>query len=288
MRCARKAAAQATMALLLSVTLSASVVALAHATDSTGGISAPTASATAQPRSATQAGAGRAPSVAATDAEGAGGAVAPSTKGTGGSEYGVVAPKPRVVHKPVSHKPTHSPHKPHVAPKPKTTPSKPAKPVSPLDAGAPSPAQTVAEGALFPVVGPHSFGDAANRFGAGRAGHIHEGQDVLASEGLEVVAPLAGTVITTAYQAEGAGWYVAEHTIDGLDFLYAHCQAGSLVVSTGEAVSTGQALCKVGQTGDATGPHLHFEVWVGGWQAASGHPIDPLPYLEAWDPVAGG
>jgi murein DD-endopeptidase MepM/ murein hydrolase activator NlpD len=141
---------------------------------------------------------------------------------------------------------------------------------------------------VFPVLGPHSFGDAANRFGAGRPGHIHEGQDVLASEGITVVAPLAGTIITAAYQAGGAGWYAAEHTLDGLDFFYAHCQAGSLAVSAGQAVHAGQALCAIGQTGDATGPHLHFEVWVGGWQAAGGHPIDPLPYLEAWDHTSGG
>lgn len=111
---------------------------------------------------------------------------------------------------------------------------------------------------------------------------------MLASEGLAVVAPLAGTIITAAYQAGGAGWYAAEHTLDGLDFFYAHCQAGSLAVNAGETVQAGQAICKVGQTGDATGPHLHFEVWAGGWQAAAGHPIDPLPYLEAWDRPVGG
>jgi murein DD-endopeptidase MepM/ murein hydrolase activator NlpD len=188
----------------------------------------------------------------------------------------VVPPKPRPARKPRPRKP--------VRHTPKRTP--------PIESGstpgAPSPAQTAGEGAVFPVVGPHSFGDAANRFGAGRVGHIHEGQDVLAGEGTPVVAPLAGTIITTAYQAGGAGWYAAEHTVAGLDFFYAHCQAGSLAVSTGEAVQAGQAICNVGQTGDATGPHLHFEVWVGGWQAAGAHPIDPLPYLEAWDHVPGG
>jgi murein DD-endopeptidase MepM/ murein hydrolase activator NlpD len=141
---------------------------------------------------------------------------------------------------------------------------------------------------VFPVVGPHSFGDSENRFGAPRAGYTHQGQDVLAGEGLMVVTPLSGTIVTTAYQAAGAGWYAAEHTVDGLDFFYAHCQASSLAVSTGEAVSAGQAICKVGQTGDATGPHLHFEIWAGGWQAAGGRAIDPLPYLEVWDHAAGG
>ena len=226
---------------------------------------------------------------------GSGGASVPSAKGTGGSEYGVPALRPKAARKAARRK-SHVVHPPHAKPKPKPMPKPKAKPppLSPgppppvTEAGVPSPAQTAGEGAVFPVLGPHSFGDAANRFGAGRPGHIHEGQDMLASEGLTVVAPLAGTIVTTAYQAGGAGWYAAEHLVDGLDFFYAHCQAGSLVVSTGQAVSAGQPICHVGQTGDATGPHLHFEIWVGGWQAPGGHPIDPLPYLEAWDHVPNG
>ena len=277
-----------TTTLLFTATLSSSLVDVAQATDSPGGTPAPASSGAPEETSATQAGGTGSTPVPATDAAGSGGAVAPSTKGTGGSEYGVVVPKPRVVRKPAPRKPTRAPRRPRVAaPKPKVALPKPKvvppKPTAPVAVGAPSPAQTAGEGALFPVVGPHSFGGGENRFGAGRTGHIHEGQDVLASEGLEVVAPLAGTIITTAYQAGGAGWYAAEHTGDGLDFFFAHCQAGSLAVSTGEVVSAGQLLCKVGQTGDATGPHLHFEVWVGGWQATGGRPIDPLPYLEAWD-----
>ncbi len=157
----------------------------------------------------------------------------------------------------------------------------PAAPV--LEAGVPTPAQTVADGAVFPVAGAHSFGDAENRYGAPRSGHIHEGQDILTAEGTPVLAPLAGTITWTAYQASGAGYYAVEHTAIGFDFMFAHCKAATLAVSAEQAVSPGSTICQAGQTGDATAPHLHFEMWVGGWQVKGGHSIDPLPYLEAWE-----
>lgn len=214
---------------------------------------------------------------AASALDSTGGTAAPvavvSTSGTGGAVYRAAVPKPRTAKKPVKHAPARKPAKP----KPKL----PAPPSIP--SGAPTPTQTVAQGAIFPVSGPHSFGGPENRFGAGRVGHIHQGQDVLGSEGLPVLAPLAGTVITTGYQAGGAGWYVAEQADDGLSFFYAHCEAGSVAVKAEASVRAGQQLCLVGQTGDATGPHLHFEIWVGVWRVGAGYPIDPLPYLEAWD-----
>jgi murein DD-endopeptidase MepM/ murein hydrolase activator NlpD len=145
----------------------------------------------------------------------------------------------------------------------------------------PTPAQLAAEGAVFPVAGPHNFGGPENRFGAPRSGHTHQGQDILTSEGTPVVAPLAGAVLTIGYQAGGAGYYAAEHTSSGFDFFFAHCMAASLAVSTGQSVAAGQTLCRAGQTGDATTPHLHFEMWVGGWASEAGYPIDPLAYLEA-------
>ena len=168
----------------------------------------------------------------------------------------------------------------------------PPRPVAPApeppppavtETGVLTPAQTVADGAVFPVAGPHSFGGPENRFGAPREGHIHQGQDVLSAEGTPDLAPLPGTIEQTSFQAGGAGYYVVEHTAYGLDFMFAHCMASSFTVSEGESVTAGQQICRLGQTGDATAPHLHFEVWVGGWQAAGGHPIDPLPYLEAWE-----
>jgi murein DD-endopeptidase MepM/ murein hydrolase activator NlpD len=177
-----------------------------------------------------------------------------------------------------------------VKPRVKAPAKGPKPPLSPTPAppaGVPTPAQSAAR-AVFPVAGAHSYGGPEDRFGAPRGGRAHEGQDVLAAEGTPIVAPMAGTILTASYQAGGAGYYAVEHTGVGFDLMFAHCQAGSLTVVAGQAVSAGGELCRTGQTGDATGPHLHFEMWVGGWRAAAGHPIDPLPYLEAWERAGAG
>ena len=164
------------------------------------------------------------------------------------------------------------------APAPATPPPSTVAPA----VGVPSPAQSAAEGAVFPVQGTFSFGGPENRFGAPRNGYYHQGQDVLTPEGTPVVAPYAGTITYATYQAGGGGYYLVEHTHVGFDFMYAHCMANSFAVKAEQEVSAGQQLCKAGQTGDATAPHLHFEMWPGGWHAAGINPIDPLPYLEAW------
>jgi hypothetical protein len=143
------------------------------------------------------------------------------------------------------------------------------------------PAAPPSAGGVFPVAGWHTYGDL---FGAPRKGYSHQGVDVLAGRGTPVVAPLSGTIITVGYQASAAGYYAALNASDGHAYFFAHCQIGSLVVSSGQSVATGGRICNVGSTGDATGPHLHFEEWVGGWRVDAGsHPIDPLPQLKAWD-----
>ena len=138
-----------------------------------------------------------------------------------------------------------------------------------------------AAGHVFPVAGPHGYGDP---FGAARNGYSHQGQDITAAEGMPVVAPVAGSISFTDYQAHAAGYYIVEKGSDGYDYFFAHCQKGSVVVAPEQAVLAGQPLCNVGATGDATGPHLHFEAWEGGWRVdGSSHPIDPLPLLKSWD-----
>ena len=152
-------------------------------------------------------------------------------------------------------------------------------------APAPPPTPTpVAPGTgVFPVAGAHTYGDGV---GAARTGHTHQGPDIAAAEGTPVVAPLAGTVLYVDNQPSAAGWYIVLHTADGRDMFFAHCQAGSIGVAPGAAVAAGQQICLVGHTGDATGPHLHFEIWVNGWRVSSASTfIDPLPDLQAWDPT---
>jgi murein DD-endopeptidase MepM/ murein hydrolase activator NlpD len=134
----------------------------------------------------------------------------------------------------------------------------------------------------FPLAGPFTFGGAGARFGVGRPGHTHQGQDLPAAEGTPIVAPRAGVIETVGYQASAAGNYaVLDGDGERFDYVFMHMKTGSVVVKQGQHVRTGQHIGDVGSTGDATGPHLHFEVWDGPWYDG-GHPIDPLPLLKAW------
>jgi murein DD-endopeptidase MepM/ murein hydrolase activator NlpD len=166
----------------------------------------------------------------------------------------------------------------HRAPVAPPAPAAAPAPVVPFPAAGPSPGGK----GVFPVAGAFDFGGVTGRFGATRTGHIHEGQDILAASGVPVVAPYAGVVSSTRYQAHGAGEYVVLDAIDGRDYFFAHCTRGSTAVAEGAAVGAGQPLCTVGTTGDSEGPHLHFEIWTVGWRIAGGAPIDPLPELRTW------
>jgi len=183
-----------------------------------------------------------------------------SSARTGGALAGHKPPQPQAVRRRTAKPPTRAP-----------TVRRPA---------APSPAPTVP--GVFPVRGPFSFGGPDARFGAGRTGHIHQGQDVVAASGQAIVAPMSGTILWRANQPRGAGYYLVEHGSDGRDYVFMHLLKGSTLVAIGDAVSAGEQLAQVGATGDATGPHLHFEIWLGGWGTRAGRPIDPLPQLKRW------
>jgi murein DD-endopeptidase MepM/ murein hydrolase activator NlpD len=137
-------------------------------------------------------------------------------------------------------------------------------------------------GHVFPLDGSFDWGGRDARFGAKRKGHRHQGQDLAAAAGRPVVAPHAGVVEAVEYQAKGAGNYVVLDSDDeDYDFVFMHLRTGSVRVVVGQHVRAGEQIGAVGSTGESSGPHLHFEVWVGGWYVG-GHPIDPLPLLKAW------
>jgi murein DD-endopeptidase MepM/ murein hydrolase activator NlpD len=134
----------------------------------------------------------------------------------------------------------------------------------------------------FPLAGAFGWGGPDGRFGAKRKGHRHQGQDLPAALGTPVVAPHAGVVEAVDYQPKLAGDYVVIDSDDeDYDFVFMHLRRGSIEVVVGEHVRLGQRIGAVGSTGHSTGPHLHFEIWVGGWYIG-GHPIDPLPLLKTW------
>lgn len=100
---------------------------------------------------------------------------------------------------------------------------------------------------------------------------FHEGLDIAAAEGTEVRAVQSGTV-TFAGRRGGYGNTVEIRHADGTTTRYAH--ASRIHVRKGDHVEVGEALADVGSTGQATGPHLHFEA------REDGKPIDPEAYLR--------
>ena len=107
----------------------------------------------------------------------------------------------------------------------------------------------------------------------------HTGVDFACKSGTPIVAVKSGTVVTSTAlrnskgQYRSYGEYVVINHHDGTMTLYAHMLSGSRTVSPNQHVSQGQVIGQIGSTGNSSGPHLHFEVRVGG------SPVNPTPYL---------
>ncbi len=104
----------------------------------------------------------------------------------------------------------------------------------------------------------------------------HYGIDIAADRGTRVKAAGSGTVIFAGWKNNGGGYQVWIAHGSGLYTTYNHMS--SVSVGRGQGVSRGQQVGRVGATGNATGPHLHFEVWRGTIWAA-GTRVNPLSYL---------
>jgi murein DD-endopeptidase MepM/ murein hydrolase activator NlpD len=106
-----------------------------------------------------------------------------------------------------------------------------------------------------------------------RWGALHGGIDIANAIGTPILAAADGVVIDAGPVA-GYGMWVKLRHADGTVTLYGH--VNSTEVTTGERVMAGDLIATMGNTGNSTGPHLHFEVQLNGAER-----IDPVPWLAA-------
>ncbi len=100
---------------------------------------------------------------------------------------------------------------------------------------------------------------------------LHAGIDIGVPQGTTIGAAADGRVIVAGYQGDCGNMVALDHR-GGLSTIY--CHMSQIFVGVGQDVQRGQAIGAVGMTGDATGPHLHFQVM------QDGHPVDPMSYLR--------
>jgi len=119
---------------------------------------------------------------------------------------------------------------------------------------------------------PVPEGEILSYFGERRSGRRrHTGVDIRGKRGQEVLAVRSGRVLFSSSMRDYGRTIILDHG-DGLRSLYAH--NSKLLVQKGQQVYRGQAIARVGRTGNATTEHCHFEIRRGEV------PVDPLPYLR--------
>ena len=130
---------------------------------------------------------------------------------------------------------------------------------------------------LLPTIQPVNVAYNASGFGwrldpfTGRNA-FHEGIDFAASVGTPIVAAAGGVVIAAEYHHQYGNMIEIDH---GNDIVTRYAHASRLLMKVGDIVKRGQHIADIGSTGRSTGPHLHFEVLVKGFQQ------DPHKFLSA-------
>ncbi|HZO07454.1 MAG TPA: peptidoglycan DD-metalloendopeptidase family protein [Solirubrobacterales bacterium] len=131
---------------------------------------------------------------------------------------------------------------------------------------------------VFPVRGPHEYWAG---FGDGRG---HEGADIGAACGTPLVAVAAGTLTKSEYHPRAGNYLVIDLKRTDQDLAYMH-MTELTTLKVGTPVSAGQVVGFTGDSGNASGCHLHFELWEGEYYGG-GAPVDPIPFLKSLEPRA--
>jgi murein DD-endopeptidase MepM/ murein hydrolase activator NlpD len=98
----------------------------------------------------------------------------------------------------------------------------------------------------------------------------HQGMDVAAPMGSPISAPAAGVVTAVKWESGYGNYVMIDHGY-GVVTRFAHCS--KIVVTRGQRVKRGDVIALVGSTGEATGPHVHYEVWL------NGRAVDPKNFV---------
>ena len=134
-----------------------------------------------------------------------------------------------------------------------------------------TPSAEMGKGALsWPVPGPVTSGFGYRIHPIFKVQRLHTGIDLAGSTGDPIKAAAAGTVVYVGWRGGYGKCTIIDHG-GGLATLYAH--QSSIGVSSGQVVTRGVVIGRLGSTGYSTGPHLHFEVRL------DGSPVDPMNYL---------
>ena len=119
----------------------------------------------------------------------------------------------------------------------------------------------------------------------------HHGVD-FAQKGVHFIKAVADGKVTRSDYSKSYGEVVyIEHNIHGeiWESVYAHMQKNSRRVKVGQVIKQGHEIGIMGNTGDSTGQHLHFELHRGKWNMEKSNAVDPLLYLgQDFNPVVGG
>lgn len=111
---------------------------------------------------------------------------------------------------------------------------------------------------------------------------FHNGVDFRGPVGSSIVAAASGTVITAGSGGPYGNHVMISHFLNGKVYTTVYAHMNSLSVHAGQTVSQGQQIGTLGNTGNSTGAHLHFELHIGGYQYSATGPantVNPLAYL---------
>ena len=105
----------------------------------------------------------------------------------------------------------------------------------------------------------------------GEGGQFHDGIDIAVDENTEIAAVKSG-IVTSCTNSDSYGIKLEFKTDDGFDVFYAHLN--KILVNEGDSISAGQIVALSGNTGDSTGPHLHYGIH------KNSEPVDPGEYVS--------